>query len=159
MQAPHVDLRGYQYLPRDKRAFNLQMSRLRVTAEWMFRDVACTWSYLQSLRGLRVKQQSVGQYYVVAADLTNIRTILRGGNNTSLYFDCPPPSLAEHLVARPDTAIGGVFEPGVGEAVENYDDVALLHPEDIADFQATDVLDAFLQQELDVEGLADDILD
>jgi hypothetical protein len=110
------------------------------------RDVASTWSYLQSFRGFRVKQQPVGQYYVVAADLTSIRTILHGGNNTSLYFDCPPPSLAEYLIACPDTAIGGVFD-----SVENYDDVAPLHPEDIADFQATNVLDAFLQQELDVE--------
>jgi hypothetical protein len=128
------------------------MSRLRVTAEWMFRDITSTWTYLKCFFGLRVKQQPVAAFYVVAADLTNLRTILRGSCNNSLYFNCPPPSLEEYIAERvyddelPEVNVANV---DMGQVVHHVHllpegPVAVAHPELIPDNAIEDALDEFL---------------
>lgn len=47
-----------------------------------------------------VRKQAIGVFYIVAADLTNMRTILRGGNQTSMYFDMEPVDMATYVGAR-----------------------------------------------------------
>lgn len=103
------------------------MAKLRVTVEWMFKDITSTWAYLKFQEGLRVKQQPVGLFYIVAADLTNLLSVLRGRNQTSQYFGINPPSLEEYLIPR----------DGVGEAVFNVPDVleppaAMVQQEELA---------------------------
>lgn len=116
LQAPFFHPRGYQHLPPDRRNFNIAMARVRVTAEWMFKDVTNLWSYLTFPRGLRVKQSPVAAYYLVAADLTNVHTVVRGQCQTSLYFNCPPPDLETYLQPRefedgePDIHVPDAFE-------------------------------------------------
>lgn len=70
----------------------------------MFKDVTNLWSFLTFPRSLRVKQSPVAAYYLVAADLTNLYTILRRQCQTSLYFNCPPPTLEEYIIPRGDGA-------------------------------------------------------
>lgn len=129
IQAPFVSLRGHTFLPEDKRAFNRQMAKLRVSVEWMFKDITGAWSYLKFAPGLKVKQQPVGIYYIVAADLTNMRTILRGGGQTAMYFNCAPPTLEEYVAPRvyddddgPNDHVPLVnVEAAVNEVVADFD--------------------------------------
>jgi hypothetical protein len=107
------------------------MAKLRVTAEWMFKDVDNIWTYLTFPRGLKAKMQPVGLYYLVATDLTNIRHILHGASQTSMYFKCPLPSLEEYLAPRiyddddPMVAVPDVLS--LCQAVRNADLVQLSH--------------------------------
>ena len=38
--------------------------------------------------------------YVIATDLCNLRTAMRGRNQISLYFDLPPPSVEQYVAPR-----------------------------------------------------------
>ena len=66
----------------------------------MFKDITSRWTYLKFNYGLRVKQQPVGLFYIVAADLTNLSTVLNGRSQASIYFNCAPPSLEDYLAPR-----------------------------------------------------------
>ncbi len=66
----------------------------------MFRDITMTWQLLRYYTYLRVRQVPVAKYYICATDLTNMLTIMRGGNNTSRYFNCAPPTVHEYCAAR-----------------------------------------------------------
>lgn len=150
LQAPFVCSNGWRDLPLEQRRFNIRMSRVRVTAEWMFRDITSTWQYLKTFYSLRVKQQPVGRFYIVAADLTNMRTILRGGGNTSRYFDCPPPTLEEYVAPR-------VYIDRVNAVVEDMAAVAgPVHDAD--DDEAGDMANEGIEAALDayLEGDDDD---
>jgi hypothetical protein len=123
IQAPVLAIRGFQNLQPQQRRFNVRMAKLRISAEWMFKDITSVWTYLKGWFGLKVKQQPVGMYYIVAADLTNLRTILRGGGQTSKYFGCPPPELEEYIAPRmyldhADMRLHVPLMPDVGEAVD-----------------------------------------
>lgn len=99
-------------------------------SQWAFKEICYTWKTLQFKYLARVGVTAVGLWwvswslvlqsdvclsltldtfcsahmyahrYIIATDLTNIRTILRGGNQTSKYFNLPPPSLDEYLAPR-----------------------------------------------------------
>jgi hypothetical protein len=107
LQAPFFNCRGHKFLPVAQRKFNVRMARLRVTVEWMFKDITCTWRYLKFKLGLRIRQQPVGMFYIVGAELTNVLTCMIGHSQSSLYFGCPPPTLEEYLQPR-------VFAVGLG---------------------------------------------
>jgi hypothetical protein len=100
LQTPVFHPLGSAALPRLQREFNYVMARLRISVEWMFKDITQAWPYLLLPRNFRVKMQPVGMFYIVGADMTNIRTILRGGGQTAKYFNCPPPTLEEYTARR-----------------------------------------------------------
>ena len=77
--------------------FNARMSAVRQTVEWAFGDVAVNWAFVDFKKNLKVGLQPVALYYVVAALLSNCRTIIREGNKTSKYFNISPPGLLEYL--------------------------------------------------------------
>lgn len=76
------------------------MSKLRVSVEWLFKDITNLWQYLKFGKALKILLQPIGIFYIVAADLTNVHTILRDGGETAEYFNCFPPSLAEYTAPR-----------------------------------------------------------
>ena len=43
LQAPFWSSRGYLHLPPDQRNFNIRMAKLRISAEWMFKDITQLW--------------------------------------------------------------------------------------------------------------------
>jgi hypothetical protein len=104
---PFVSDKGWRFVPPDERAFNVKMSRLRITNEWIFGIIVSAWARLRCVDSLRVRGAPVAKYYICATDLTNIRTIIRGGNNVSFYFGMTPPPLEEYVAPRV------FFVPGV----------------------------------------------
>lgn len=100
LHTPAISMLGPSGLSLDERRFNTRMAKLRISAEWMFKDIATLFPLLCFHRQLKVRQQPVGLFYLVATDLTNIHTILRGGCETSRYFACEPPTLLEYTAPR-----------------------------------------------------------
>jgi len=106
LRSPATSLIGDAGLPARLQQLNTRMAKLRISAEWMFKDVTSVWSYLKFSVGLCLLQQPVGKFYIVATDLTNIRTCLRGQCQTSLYFNCPPPTVEEYVAPHMYLPVG-----------------------------------------------------
>ena len=74
-------------------AFNVSMSKVRESVEWLFNDVATSWKK----KNLKIGLSSVGKMYLVCAILRNALTCLYG-NMTSEYFDLDPPTLRDYFI-------------------------------------------------------------
>ena len=79
-----------------QKAFNAGMSSVRVTVEWMFKEIKIYWSSVDFKRKLRVRQSPVGLLYLSAMLLTNIRNCCYP-NTISQYFGVKPPTLEDYL--------------------------------------------------------------
>ena len=71
---------------------NEAMSSVRVSVEWLFRDIVDYFKLLEFKRNLKIGMSSIGKLSLVSALLQNTVTCLYG-NNTSEIFDLKPPSL------------------------------------------------------------------
>ena len=71
--------------------YNFDMSSVRVTVEWLFRDIINDFKFLDFKKNLKIGMSSVGKMYLVCALLNNAITCLYG-NKTSEFF-CYRPSL------------------------------------------------------------------
>ena len=78
-------------------AFNVSMSKVRESVEWLFNDVATSWKFIDFKKNLKIGLSSVGKMYLVCAILRNALTCLYG-NMTSEYFDLDPPTLRDYFI-------------------------------------------------------------
>lgn len=76
--------------------FNTIMSKLRICVEWGFAKIVNLWAFIGYKRNLKVYLQPVGEYYMVAALLTNAHTC-KYGSQTADYFGAKPPTLQEYF--------------------------------------------------------------
>ena len=76
--------------------FNKSMTKVRVSVEWVFGDIANFFKFIDFKKNLKVRLSAVGKMYLVCALLQNCRTCLYG-NITSGYFDCDPPNINTYL--------------------------------------------------------------
>lgn len=79
-----------------QRMVNKEMSKLRVSVEWGFAKIIALFPFLDFKKNLKIYKQEVGNYFKVAAILTNCHTCLYG-SQVSQYFECDPPELDEYL--------------------------------------------------------------
>jgi hypothetical protein len=91
-------LTGYQGidLSTTQKHFNRVMSSIREPVEWCFKDIIQKWGFLRDKWNLKSGLQPVGNYYRVAAILTNCHNCFYP-NQTSQYFGCKPGTIYEYL--------------------------------------------------------------
>ena len=93
-------------------AFNMAMSDVRISVEWLFGYIVNYFKFLDYKTNLKIALSSVGKMYVVCALIRNALTCLYG-NETSNYFGLEPPTLQEYCQSsvwdRPDVEILGVL--------------------------------------------------
>lgn len=77
--------------------FNATMAKTRVAVEHGFGYVQKKWLKNSFHSTMMVGSSPCGAYYLAAILMSNIMTCLRGGNQISQQFQCPPPSLNEYL--------------------------------------------------------------
>jgi len=77
--------------------FNLAMSRVRTSVEWIFGDIINYFSFLDYKKNLKIGLSAVGKMYIVCALLTNARTCLYS-STTSRYFNLDPPSMKDYFL-------------------------------------------------------------
>ena len=77
--------------------FNKHMSKVQQSVEWGFGKVTKNFAFLDFKKNLKILLQPVAKYYLVGAFLMNCHTCLYG-SQTSMYFNCAPPTLEQYLV-------------------------------------------------------------
>jgi len=65
--------------------WNTEMSRVRETVEWMFKEVTAQFRYIDFRASMKIFKEPVGMYYFICVFLTNIRCTLYW-NQTRSYF-------------------------------------------------------------------------
>mmetsp|Transcript_52173 Transcript_52173/g.135313 ORF Transcript_52173/g.135313 Transcript_52173/m.135313 type:complete len:322 (+) Transcript_52173:658-1623(+) len=84
-----------------QRAFNRDMSPERVSVEWGFGKMVNLWPFLDYRKKHKVLQSPVGRHFAVGNILTNIHTILSGGNIISRRYGLSPPMLDRYISGGP----------------------------------------------------------
>ena len=79
--------------------YNSSMSSVRVSVEWVFKEIINYFKFLDFKKNLKIELSAVGKTYVVCALLTNARTCLYRGQ-TADFFRVDPPSLEEYFFTR-----------------------------------------------------------
>jgi hypothetical protein len=83
------------------------MAKVRIMVEWSFGKISSLWGLfrdkyrLQVYAGRTAGAPSIGDWFNVAAILTNCHSSLYG-SNASRYTGVPTPSLESYLCAHPD---------------------------------------------------------
>jgi hypothetical protein len=80
----------------EEEEFNKTMSAVRVCVEWNFKEITQQFRFLNFKDSMKIFEQPVAQYHIIAAFFTNLCTILYG-NNTQKYFECDTMSLEEYI--------------------------------------------------------------
>ena len=88
LQAP---FRNVEITP-ERQEFNREMSRVRVSVEWMFGNITNYFSFVDFKKQMKLHLSPIGKIYFVAALLQNAHTCLYG-NLVSDFFDLQPPSV------------------------------------------------------------------
>jgi hypothetical protein len=84
-------------LTADEARYNRLMSEFRTGIEHSFGNVSCKhWRSLSFTLGQAAGWSAVGAMYLVGVLLANCRNCMHP-NQTSQYFDCPPPECHEYL--------------------------------------------------------------
>ena len=73
--------------------FNKAMSSVRVSVEWLFRDIVEYFKFVDFKKNLKIGLSSIGKMCIVCALLRNALTCLYG-NTTSDFFELDPPTLS-----------------------------------------------------------------
>jgi hypothetical protein len=90
-----VGFKGSSTTP-EEIAFNASMSKVRVTAEWAFRDVEQYFTQVDVPRKPRLRVTPAGLWYVCAVMLWNFRVCLYGSQATQC-FECDTIEISEYL--------------------------------------------------------------
>lgn len=80
-----------------QRAANRSTSAVRVTVEWMYKEIKLYWTTTDFKRKMRTRENAVALLYLASMLLTNVRTCLYHENTVSQYFKCRPPTLQLYL--------------------------------------------------------------
>jgi len=80
-----------------KKHVNCALSSARVCVEWGFGNVARRWTFLNDKGRQKLFETGLQQQYFVCTFLTNLITCVEGGNQTSTYFECYPPTVHEYM--------------------------------------------------------------
>jgi hypothetical protein len=78
------------------REVNTQMSALRVSMEYEFGRTMMLWSFNGFKHDLKIGISPAAAYFMVAVLFCNIHSCFHG-NQTSVQYDCPPPSVELYL--------------------------------------------------------------
>ena len=92
LQAPFRDAR----LTPAMEAYNLAMSRVRTSVEWIFGDAIKSFKALDFKGNLKIGLSRVGKMYVVCALMRNAITCMYG-NQTCDFFGLEPPTINEYF--------------------------------------------------------------
>ena len=73
-------------------AFNLSMSKVRISVEWVFGDIVEYFAFLDFKKDLKVGLSAIGKMYTVCALLRNAHSCIYG-SSTSTFFGIDTPSV------------------------------------------------------------------
>ena len=84
-------------LTQNEKDWNSAFSCVRVSVEWIFKDIINCFKFLDFKKNLKVQLSAVGKMYIVCTLLHNARCCLHG-STTSEYFHVQPPTLRDYFL-------------------------------------------------------------
>ena len=69
--------------------WNKAMSQLRVSVEWIFRNILHYFKFLDFKKGLKLQLSAIGKMHIVCTLMQNARTCMYG-SETASFFDLSP---------------------------------------------------------------------
>jgi hypothetical protein len=81
-------------------AISKGMAAVREPIEWDYKDLKSVWKICHAYKELKLRQQPIGKMTFLCLLLRNAHCALNG-NQTSAYFNCPPPTLEEWVSQGP----------------------------------------------------------
>ena len=82
---------------KNEKYWNSAMSSVRVSVEWIFKDIINYFKFLDYKKNLKVQLSAVGKMYIVCTLLHNAKCCLYG-STTSEYFHVQPPTLQGYFL-------------------------------------------------------------
>ncbi|XP_066920034.1 uncharacterized protein [Clytia hemisphaerica] len=79
-----------------QRQWNLAMSSVRVSVEWIFNDIINYFKFIDFRKNLKLGLSAVGKMYIVCVLMQNARSCLYG-SITSKFFKIDPPRITEYF--------------------------------------------------------------
>ena len=76
---------------------NNTMSPVRTGAEWPFGTLNQKCKFLAFSQTRKLRESAVGHFYLIGVLIANTNTGLNGGGTPLVYFNCPPPTLAQYF--------------------------------------------------------------
>lgn len=76
--------------------YNKAISAVRMSVEWLFRDIVNYFKFLDFKKNLKISLSAVGKTYVVCAILRSTLTCMHT-NFTSVYFALDPPTNEDYF--------------------------------------------------------------
>ena len=77
--------------------FNKAMSKVRVSVEWIFKEIIRYFAFLDFKKNLKLQLSAVGKMYLVCGLLANAHVCLYR-SQTSEFFDVEPPTVEEYFI-------------------------------------------------------------
>jgi hypothetical protein len=87
---------GPGYVSPQQHLYNAIMTPERVSIEWGFGRIKARCPYITRIDLLKLRLVDVAKYIRVAVLLTNA-DVCMNGSQTSLYFECFPPTLTQYF--------------------------------------------------------------
>ena len=81
----------------EEKEVNTRMSACRVSIEWAFGEVLQYFAFVDFPKQMKIMEKPVASMYECAVFFTNLITISRGGNKTSIFFHMKTPTFQEYL--------------------------------------------------------------
>lgn len=81
----------------EEQLFNSQMNVGRTSVEWFFRIIKRDWSLLKNPARMKTGCSKVALFFYASLHLSNLKTILRGGNEISDFFGSRTLSLDQYM--------------------------------------------------------------
>jgi len=85
----------------EEKEFNKQMSAVRVSVEWAFKDIKKYFTHVDTPRKLALKSTPAGLWYYVSTLMWNFRACCYGSQSAT-FFACKAPTLEEYIGALLD---------------------------------------------------------
>jgi len=82
-------------------AFNKAMSSIRISVEWIFKEVKMHFTVVDFKRKMKILESPIGLLFLCCMFLSNCRNCVYH-NQISQYFECAPPTLEEYLSMHED---------------------------------------------------------
>ena len=79
-----------------QRAFNKPMSSVRISVEWIFKEVKMQFTVMEFKRKMKLVESPIGLMFLCCMFLSNCRNFIYP-NQISHYFNCRPPTLENYL--------------------------------------------------------------
>ena len=78
---------GGNNLTQEQKIWNMSMSSVRVSVEWLFGDIKNYFKFIDFKKDLKIQLSAIGKLFIVCAIMHNARVCLHGSTTLVVFLD------------------------------------------------------------------------